>query len=437
MSGDGCMEAGTRERSMAETPGWPLAKLVEQALAGRGLDFVPALEARFEQDTESERRRFLRNRLLAAVLVFTLFQFDDYFIAPDAFWASAALRFGIVVPALLAAAMMQSLRLTPLAREFTAFSCAVLVALDLAAINLISGAPNHFHLLYGFLLLLVYANVFVQLRFRFAAATGAVTLAIVLALLPANAATSTAVKVNLLLMVTSAVSVTLVGNYRLEWERRQTYLLRLRETLRGDDLSARNQRLQDLSYRDWLTGLANRRLLEHYLEEAFTRGEVGAGEIGMLMLDVDFFKNYNDRYGHPAGDACLQALATLLRGHMRAGVDLLARYGGEEFLAVLPGQGLPACLRIAERIRRAVEEAALPHEASPNGLVTLSIGVVAGQAGLAMDPETLIQSADAALYAAKQAGRNRIWPGLAQPAPRHRADRWMAKPRRPGAGHTG
>jgi len=422
---------------MAETPGPPLATLVEQALAGRGLGFVPALEARFEADTEGERRRFLRNRLLAAIAVFTLFQIDDYFIADDAFWASALLRFGVVIPALLAAAMMQALRLSPVVREVTAFLCAVLVASDLAAINLISRAPDHFHLLYGFVLLLVYGNVFVQLRFRYAAATGAVTLAVVLALLPANAATSMAVKVNLLLMVTSAVSVTLVGNYRLEWERRQTYLLRLRERLRGDDLSARNQRLQDLSYRDWLTGLANRRLLEHYLEEACTGSDVGAGEIGMLMLDVDYFKNYNDRYGHPAGDACLQALATLLRGHMRAGVDLLARYGGEEFLAVLPGQGLPACLRIAERIRRAVEEAALPHEASPSGFVTLSIGVVAGPAGLTIDPETLIQSADAALYAAKQAGRNRIWPGLAPPPPRHRAGTWVAKPRRPGAGHSG
>jgi diguanylate cyclase (GGDEF)-like protein len=183
--------------------------------------------------------------------------------------------------------------------------------------------------------------------------------------------------------------------------------LRLREA---------NERLAWLSRRDELTGLANRRHLEMVLDGEWRRSARTAQPVAVILIDVDRFKDYNDEFGHLAGDRCLQAVADSLAEGCQRGGDLAARYGGEEFLIVLPGADRDAASVIAERLRAAVEALRIPHaSASPLPFVTVSAGVGSIRPRDGLSSAILLAAADAALYAAKRQGRNRVVAGPGAP----------------------
>lgn len=174
------------------------------------------------------------------------------------------------------------------------------------------------------------------------------------------------------------------------------------------DLVTMNRQLQDLTFLDPLTGIANRRRFTLTLDSELHRGRRFASPVALLLVDVDRFKEFNDRYGHPAGDACLCRIAALLRATIARAGDLVARHGGEEFAAVLPGAALDGARLVAENVRRLVAELAIPHAAAPAGFVTVSIGVAVDMGSGPPDAEALVAAADRALYRAKSAGRNRV-----------------------------
>ncbi|ALP98411.1 hypothetical protein FORC20_2634 [Salmonella enterica subsp. enterica serovar Typhimurium] len=161
-------------------------------------------------------------------------------------------------------------------------------------------------------------------------------------------------------------------------------------------------RLDVMAHQDALTGTANRRSMESFLEDALRQTE----PFVLIMLDVDYFKNYNDHYGHQAGDACLAKVAGVMKRSVRTPADLVARYGGEEFVVVLPSSSLNEAALVAERIQTNLRETAMPHAASAvSETVTVSMGITLSTAG---DTVTgIIARADEALYRAKQQGRNR------------------------------
>ena len=162
---------------------------------------------------------------------------------------------------------------------------------------------------------------------------------------------------------------------------------------------------KELAVRDGLTGLYNRRAFNELLAQAVAREDRQGGRFGLLILDLDHFKKLNDTYGHPAGDAALKSAAEVLKHHLRKG-DLAARYGGEEFVAILPGTDEAGAQHLAERVREAIEKNRLVFEGAKLGL-TASFGLAMWPAD-GKEPESLLASADRALYAAKQAGRNRV-----------------------------
>jgi diguanylate cyclase (GGDEF)-like protein len=166
---------------------------------------------------------------------------------------------------------------------------------------------------------------------------------------------------------------------------------------------------QLLSITDPLTGLLNRRYLEERLGEELERSKRHRFPVSFLMIDIDSFKEYNDRNGHQAGDAALEITAQCLKSALRS-ADVAARYGGEEFSVLLPQTSLAEAQVIAERIRQRVERASFPHrESQPGGAVTVSIGISAF-APKVDTPETIIGAADQALYLAKSRGKNRVEP---------------------------
>lgn len=167
--------------------------------------------------------------------------------------------------------------------------------------------------------------------------------------------------------------------------------------------------LERLATCDGLTGVANRRSFDTAINTECRRVSREARSLSLLMIDVDFFKRYNDAYGHLAGDECLRQVAESMRCVTQRASDTVARYGGEEFAILLPATEPDGAAIVADRIREAVEALKLPHARSEVGsFVTVSIGVASVAASQSRPPANLIAAADAALYQAKREGRNRV-----------------------------
>ncbi|MCE9659793.1 MAG: diguanylate cyclase [Burkholderiales bacterium] len=170
-----------------------------------------------------------------------------------------------------------------------------------------------------------------------------------------------------------------------------------------------NEQLTRLSTTDSLTEVGNRRMFDQTLKTEWARAARRGEPVGLLMIDIDHFKEYNDHYGHPAGDVCLRQVARMVGQSMRRGGELVARYGGEEFALLLPGADLEDTRRAAERCVQIVADAKIEHRASATAAwLTISIGAASQVASAGADCGMLVEIADAALYRAKRCGRSRI-----------------------------
>ena len=170
-----------------------------------------------------------------------------------------------------------------------------------------------------------------------------------------------------------------------------------------------NGQLEQLLRTDVLTGVANRRAFDVAISAEWRRSRREHTALSLLMIDIDLFKGFNDRYGHPAGDACLRQVAQAMDGQVQRPADLAARLGGEEFAVLLPNTEEAGAERVAERIRARVAELGLAHGGSASGHVTVSIGVATGRPlDWSEDAQSLMDAADRALYRAKASGRNTV-----------------------------
>ncbi|MEL7635888.1 MULTISPECIES: diguanylate cyclase [Sporomusa] len=176
-----------------------------------------------------------------------------------------------------------------------------------------------------------------------------------------------------------------------------------------EELENANRELSRLSSLDGLTGIANRRHFEQIYDMEWRRAARTGSELSVLFLDLDFFKYYNDTYGHQEGDDCLKQVAAAAGRVLKRPGDLLARYGGEEFVVILPETSIAGAVEVAEAIRKAIERCNIPHSASPvAAYVTMSVGVAGGLVTQEDKPSDFIARADKALYEAKHSGRNRV-----------------------------
>lgn len=203
--------------------------------------------------------------------------------------------------------------------------------------------------------------------------------------------------------------VHVVRNERGEVDALVGFMFDISERKRTEQELARLQKeLEDLSFRDSLTGIANRRMFDRTLEREWAAGQASGKPLSLILADIDFFKSYNDYYGHLQGDACLKRVAGLLQ--QAAGPDaFVARFGGEEFVLVLPDTGADAAVLTAERCRELIALQAIAHVRSPyNQCVTASFGVGTVVPTDREDTATFVNLTDAQLYHAKDNGRNRI-----------------------------
>ncbi|BCM26178.1 hypothetical protein ZMTM_24370 [Methyloradius palustris] len=182
--------------------------------------------------------------------------------------------------------------------------------------------------------------------------------------------------------------------------------LETRVAERTEELKIANRQLEELSTTDGLTGIANRRRFDEELQSEWSRAVRSSQPLSLAIIDIDWFKNYNDHYGHQEGDECLRKVAGILASVISRGGDFLARYGGEEFVFIAPDTDVDHAAAIAHKICDAFQAAGLPHELSNYGYVTVSIGVASMIPQQASKPYTLVKAADKALYLAKGQGRN-------------------------------
>ncbi len=201
-----------------------------------------------------------------------------------------------------------------------------------------------------------------------------------------------------------------------QWQNWETEFLRelatqvaiaIQQSTLFEQLQAANQELHRIASLDGLTQVANRRCFDEFLNHEWRRG--GETPLSLILCDIDYFKPYNDTYGHQAGDECLQRVAAALRQCIKPKLELIARYGGEEFAAVLPNTDLKTALELAERIRTQVAGLQIPHAQSQvSAYITMSLGVATLTPCSETSPTQLIANADEALYVAKAGGRNRV-----------------------------
>ncbi|MFM2373089.1 MAG: hypothetical protein RIS85_2811 [Pseudomonadota bacterium] len=175
------------------------------------------------------------------------------------------------------------------------------------------------------------------------------------------------------------------------------------------ELKRLRDQLAEMAVTDALTGLSNRRRMEQTLSTEIARLARTGDWLSVLLLDIDFFKQFNDTYGHPAGDRCIAMIASALKRALKRASDLSARYGGEEFACVLPGADANAAMIVAQEIQMQVGSLNIPHERSAVGTcVTISVGVATARCKPHMPAENWITHADQQLYRSKAAGRNQI-----------------------------
>jgi diguanylate cyclase (GGDEF)-like protein len=304
------------------------------------------------------------------------------------------LRIGVAGPALVLILVASYLPALHRFYDPIAGAAVVLTGLSVMGISAVTAAAGDPQFQMGDVLVMVYATLFLGLLYRtvvmVAVALGAasVTIGIVLGIPPPQLTFSAAV-----LCTTGLMCVLSAG--------------RVERLMRTNFVETRA--LSDIAERDGLTGLYNRRMFDRLTRELWQRAQQEAEALQILLIDIDNFKAFNDRYGHQAGDNCIRQVANVIAGAATRPLDFGARYGGEEFALVLYGPTGSDPSALAEQIRRSIAELSIPHASSTvTKFLTVSVGSALADAGTRRSLAGLIQSADEALYRAKSLGRNRV-----------------------------
>lgn len=382
------------------------------------LRFTPDLERQFKTDQTEMRIRRFRFWGVVAILMFNLFNLNDRIMVPDIVDEARWARLGVVTPVLLI--MVLCLHRPPLRQWREAVVAFALVLTSGCVIYLFARSlhPNALQYHSGVILILMFGALVARQRFGYAVATSALVFVMYSVGIEGLYDMPVEVKLNCMLVMLGAIVLSLAANYQMELDVRRSYLAGLLQRIEASRLRRSRDELDQLSKSDPLTALDNRRSFDARLQSEWSRAQRNHESIAVLYIDIDNFKAYNDRYGHQSGDTCLIAVALAIRDSAQRGSDLCARYGGEEFVVLLPQTTQEPALAVAERVRLAVEQLALPHQASKTApVVTVSVGVASLMPTPDMSPAQLLEQADQALYTAKNSGRNQVQAFAPAPTP--------------------
>lgn len=373
------------------------------------LRFADEVEARFEEDTQHQRSRSMVVAGLISAIIYCLFLINDHSFRPDTFTTALTLRVGVMLPFGLPILWWVYRGVSPAQRETLMASTVIVATVISCLIFAKSTVPYSYLDVFSFGLILLVGNIVYSLRFNYACVSSAICIFIILLFVLSYDPMPPEAKRLAIFTIIAQALFTLVANYRFEQSERTSYLHVLKEKIRAGYYLKDNQELSRMSVTDPLTNLANRRQFDTVFpvrwQEATDKGLC----LGLVVIDIDHFKAYNDYYGHPQGDECLRQVATAMQANSRD-ADLVVRFGGEEFVVLIANASPEAAKPAAERIRHNVEALEIPnHGVSAQSVVTVSVGVAVLYPKVSLAPAELLSQADEALYEAKRQGRNRVW----------------------------
>ena len=385
---------------------------IESALSHRGywLRFTPRLEAEYEAARGAERNRAIAAYLVIYLVVKLLFLLANLEVGSQVFKVSMMLRLGIVLPLTVIAVILLLRPLPSWVHGVAAFAPLIAETALVMLLGRLSGSAVATRYVMAAGIGIFAQTLLMRAPFRHCVHGLVVALAVFCALSEIRwpGHFGPPISGDYLIFVIGFSLPALYERHSRERADRREFLLNETNRRRMEDTLAMNSHLERLSSLDALTGIFNRRYLDSALVRSCDVAKDHQRWLGILMIDLDYFKSVNDTAGHQYGDLCLEHVAQVLQHSVRAGVDTVARYGGEEFVAILPDADEREAMLIGERIRASIEAAGLA--AADGRVLTVSAGATAirGETGLQFSAEELIAIADEALYAAKNSGRNRV-----------------------------
>ena len=381
--------------------------LVEEALnhGFARLRFVQPLELAFVRTHAEARTAKLMLAGLVSIVVFNALLLSDFLVSPGQFHVALILRLGVYAPLVLISLIVLHRLSMPQINEWAVVPLACLaceIVLHLACIN---RGELAFTRIIELIIIVIFAAVFS--RFWPIVTLSVVTILTNLFVSAVFPGLFQSLRLGSLLLLLTTIAFALYACYTRERHARMSFLLDLREQGLRQSIHAANQQLAEMVRTDALTGVPNRRAFDDALAKHIAQSP--QHELALLLVDVDHFKSFNDRYGHQEGDRCLCEIARAISSCLRRPVDMLARWGGEEFAVLLSGASEDVARHVAQRICTTVEQSVMPNLLASSGSpVTVSIGVSLSTASARCEAQSLLNLADGALYRAKHLGRNRV-----------------------------
>jgi diguanylate cyclase (GGDEF)-like protein len=368
------------------------------------------LRPAFLAEQLQQRRLHNRRVLLILTIIFDLFWVAQFKSAPEIITLSFWLRAGLMTPAVVAFMMLDKYGRIGRFYSPALVTLAVMAGVISAVLLYLTYGSTHTNDsdIHATPLILLGTGLVARLTPREVLATAGISAGVFILSLFVSPSVPQAEIGSLILMDLSIAAGAIVFNLQLEFRDRRIFLLQTMDAINRAELAARNRGLLQETQTDALTGAANRRCFDDVLGEAWAKAIECGTVMGLIMIDIDHFKLFNDHYGHQGGDECLRMVASTARREVRTS-DLFARYGGEEFAVILPGADVGAVLAVASRMRAAVEAMGMPHHGvGAEAKVSISLGIACMTPAESDDVRRLIEMADANLYRAKRAGRNRV-----------------------------
>lgn len=384
---------------------------VERLLARRTRDIRLKGEIKrlFRARVWSQTAKIIRAWMIWVAFLDVLTLALNMLILPRAIALSMLLPGAIIPPVVMAIVLVWRKPQAPWLQGASLIAGMFLILLSIALVGVSAGGEFYERHLNIMLFVAITAIIIFGIPLAWTVTIAALALGLYLAFQLQNPGIEFGSAVAATLFFASGIFATVAARRIMTILAQKTFLFELRDRRRVAELAEANDRLELLARTDPLTGIANRRWMTETLDRLWGGGRKCPGGAAMLMCDIDDFKKLNDHLGHAEGDRCLVEVAGIIQENVRCDRDHVARYGGEEFLVLLPGVDEQEAISVAERIRKSVEATAFSNPASRvSRRVTLSIGVAVQTADEAISPEQLQRQADAALYLAKQTGRNRV-----------------------------